>query len=143
MPSIDELEDIISSAYTEFEVFQEKYYWSCQPAYMYNSLYETNNFNGYLKKLNNETAIDGHLYFDNINNARATRMIYQGEGVDPAYLSAKSGIKQHNKGCLTDGKAVEINVDIPDRYGNTIQLILDDGNKARTELCRVRAIYKP
>ena len=143
MPSIDELEDIISSAYTEFEVFQEKFYWSCQPAYIYNPLYEVNNFQGSFQKVSLNTPKDGHLYYDNINNARATRMIYQGMGADPEYLPSASGVKQYNAGCFTDGKDVRINLGIPDENNNIIQLELDEGNKARTELCRVRAIYRP
>lgn len=33
LPAIDEIEDICIGGYSEFEVFQDKYYWSSQPAY--------------------------------------------------------------------------------------------------------------
>lgn len=33
LPAIDEIEDICKGGYSEFEVFQDKYYWSSQPAY--------------------------------------------------------------------------------------------------------------
>lgn len=144
MPSIDELEDIISSAYTEFEVFQEKFYWSCQPAYELLRLFPVQNQNSLndfdTSLLNNPGPNDkyGIFYNDNIVRARATRMIYQGMGSNPEYLPSASGVIQTNKGFI----AFQGNGNTGPKEFN-IQLILDEGNKARTELCRVRAIYNP
>ncbi|MBO5933055.1 MAG: hypothetical protein J6Q19_04945, partial [Bacteroidaceae bacterium] len=133
MPSIDELEDIISNAYLDFEVFQEKYYWSCQPAYEYLPLYYWRGSEGTA----NNTTGKGHLFRDDISNARATRMIYQGEGAVPEYLAAKSGVKEYDKILYISY------VGFGRREHNVGTLILDDGNKARTDKCRVRAVYMP
>ena len=38
LPAIDEIQDIVKEAYTEFSVFQNEYYWSSQPAYIYKQL---------------------------------------------------------------------------------------------------------
>ena len=133
MPSIDELEDIISNAYLDFEVFQEKYYWSCQPAYEYLPMYYWRLGEGNANNTNGK----GHLFKDNISNARATRMIYQGEGAVPEYLAAKSGVKEYDKILYISY------VGFGRREHNVGTLILDDGNKARTEKCRVRAVYMP
>lgn len=144
MPSIDELEDIISSAYTEFEVFQEKYYWSSQPAYEYRPLYNMPNSDGSYtsSEINNNNKITkfGNLYRDNLNNARSTRMIYKGviNGIE-SYESAKSGVVNIAKILYIEngGKEPEegIITDITEE--------LEIGNKPRTTECRVRAIYRP
>lgn len=141
MPSIDELEDIISSAYTEFEVFQEKYYWSCQPAYQYRDLYS-------LPKGQSDLTIDdlendndgkdpiGSFYSDNITRARATRMIYEGTA---------NGIEQYEP-ANSGEKSYQVYISHPNGSVSKKELatsIYDEGNKARTELCRVRAIYNP
>lgn len=143
MPSIDELEDIISSAYTEFEVFQEKYYWSSQPAYEYRPLYNMPNSDGSYtsSEINNNNKITkfGNLYRDNLNNARSTRMIYKGviNGIE-SYESAKSGVVNIAKILYIEngGKEPEegIITDITEE--------LEIGNKPRTTECRVRAIYR-
>ncbi|MBO5951892.1 MAG: DUF4906 domain-containing protein [Bacteroidaceae bacterium] len=140
MPSIDELEDIIKSAYTEFEVFQEKYYWSSQPSYEFMNLYDIGNINNATSSYLSNSS-QGEFYNDNIKRARATRAIYQGiVGGVPEYTPCASGVIQTNKGFFSEkgNKGAVGAIEFSD-----IELILDDGNKARTELCRVRAIYKP
>ena len=140
MPSIDELEDIIKSAYTEFEVFQEKYYWSSQPSYEFMNLYDIGNINNATSSyLSNSSK--GEFYNDNIKRTRATRAIYQGiVGGVPEYTPCASGVIQTNKGFFSEkgNKKEAVVIEFSD-----IELILDDGNKARTDLCRVRAIYMP
>lgn len=141
MPSIDELEDIISSAYTEFEVFQEKYYWSSQPAYQYRDLYSLPKGQSDLTIDNLENDNDGKdpigsFYSDNITRARATRMIYEGTTNSiEQYEPANSGEKSY-----------QVYISHPNGSVSKKELaasIYDEGNKARTELCRVRAIYNP
>ena len=141
MPSIDELEDIIKSAYTEFEVFQEKYYWSSQPSYEFMNLYDIGNIKNAASSILRSEKSQGEFYNDNIKRARATRAVYQGiVGGVPEYTPCASGVIQTNKGFFSEKGnngavgAIEF---------SDIELILDDGNKARTELCRVRAIYNP
>ncbi len=63
LPSIDQIEEIVISAYQDFAVFQSKWYWSSQPAY---SIYDLH-YEGV-------TTSDGHFYQDNLSHARATRV---------------------------------------------------------------------
>lgn len=77
LPAIDEIEDICMGGYSDFEVFQDKYYWSSQPAYNVDSLSYT------LIR----TTTNGNFYEDNVNYARATKVNYSGG----SYRSAKSG----------------------------------------------------
>lgn len=149
MPSIDELEDIIGSAYTEFEVFQEKYYWSCQPAYTICPLYSAANKKKFIEAVINGVTSNGALYQDNLSNARATRMIYKGF-VDEKdkYEIAKSGVQQSNLGCFVanggnEYGTVDFSTPNSDNNNTQIELVVFDGNKPRTTECRVRAIYKP
>ena len=77
LPAIDEIEDICMGGYSDFEVFQDKYYWSSQPAYNVDSLSYTLIW----------TTTNGNFYEDNLNYARATKVNYSGG----SYRSAKSG----------------------------------------------------
>lgn len=68
LPAIDEIEEIVVSGYSDFTVFQDKLYWSSQPA-----------FTSYLWKANMWVIIstinyEGTLYVDNKNYARATKV---------------------------------------------------------------------
>lgn len=68
LPAIDEIEEIVVSGYSDFSVFQDKLYWSSQPA-----------FTSYLWKANmwllfTTVNYDGTLYVDNKNYARATKV---------------------------------------------------------------------
>ncbi len=136
MPSIDELEDIISSAYTEFEVFQEKYYWSCQPAYEYLKVQIGKDINNVENTNFEDLPYIANFYKDRIKNARATRMIYTGKdsyGKD-LYEKVTSGVKKGNYLHIKQGNLNETLYNLEE---------IEKGNKARTELCRVRAIYRP
>ena len=71
LPSIDEIEDITISAYIEFDVFQDKYYWSSQPAY-----------NNYDLQITGEGPYwsspncSGGYSCDDISRARATKVVW-------------------------------------------------------------------
>lgn len=73
MPAIDEIEDITCGGYGDFEVFQDKLYWSSQPSY---KKYEVT-FNGTYKSALGSTsgsAVASGAYFeDNTYRARATK----------------------------------------------------------------------
>lgn len=77
LPAIDEIESICMGAYSDFEVFQDKYYWSSQPAYNVDSLSYTLIW----------STNYGNFYEDNVNYARATKVNYTGG----SYRTAKSG----------------------------------------------------
>lgn len=141
MPSIDEIEDITMSAYTEFDVFQDKYYWSSQPAY-----------------LNYELQIKGTVYqwgfipvgvngtgaysSDDLERARATKVEYSGGTYNPAE-SGTSGFSGKNVGTAS-GNTNNAKIDyIYTPYtGNQLNVTRGSGNKLRTEKCRIRAVYK-
>lgn len=72
LPAIDEIENIVMSeygdgqkTYSRFEDFQEKFYWSSQPAYIRNhALYDKS------------PEKRGKYYYDDVNYARATSVKY-------------------------------------------------------------------
>lgn len=132
LPAIDELEDIVQAGYVDFEVFQGRYYWSSQPAYNYLPVE--------YKKWGQWASVTatGHFYSDNLKNARATRMLYQGQNANPQYIPASSGVISTNQ------KLVIWSAGVGKEYQSTGQaLILGDGNMSRLTKCRVRAVYKP
>lgn len=132
LPSIDELEDIVSSAYNEFLVFQGNFYWSSQPAY--NEYPWSYHRWGYGASV----TASGKLFEDNTMNARATKMEYHGANVIPPYSPALSGVK-------TPDKKLEIQyAGLGYRITNTGKsLELHIGNMPRTNKNRIRAVYKP
>ena len=100
LPAIDEIEEIVTSKYTSkdreyntyarFEEFQEKFYWSSQPAYIYDNLKLT------IKYYITLGTAAGKLFVDNIGDsqqndpgsARATRVSYDNN----QYKAIPSGI---------------------------------------------------
>lgn len=66
LPSIDQIEEIVMGAYQDFEVFQDKYYWSSQPGYKIYDFYYT-----FLATSN------GNFYVDNTEIARATKVAFE------------------------------------------------------------------
>ena len=81
LPSADELEDFIIAAYSDFKEFQDKYYWTSQPAYIRNIFYYE--YNGWSKSIASPTVYD-----DNTEYARATKVVY----ANGEYEFAKSGL---------------------------------------------------
>lgn len=84
LPSIDELEDFIVPAYNSFQEFQDKYYWSSQPAYVKNVFYYEYQSGSYRDK----TIYAIVVYDDNLNYARATKVSRKGG----TYVPAPSGL---------------------------------------------------
>lgn len=127
LPAIDEMEEIVKEAYIAFEVFQENYYWSSQPAYKQNQL----KYDGLIFNEN------GKYYSDNVNAARATKVSYA-NGVYSAVPSGMSGYFQtlsYKKNLWTDDNYSVSN------YTGTRSF--DDGYDERTKKNRIRAVYKP
>lgn len=85
LPAIDELEDIVESAYNEFDVFQNRLYWSSQPAYYPNHiLYDADIELKIISSifLRGYYRFDaGSYYEDNLNSARATKVDSDGKSV--------------------------------------------------------------
>ena len=69
LPSADELEDFIVTAYASFKEFQDNYYWTSQPAFIRNMFYYEYRDNG--------SVVDTYpfvVYDDNTEYARATKV---------------------------------------------------------------------
>lgn len=124
MPAIGEIEDIAQGAYTSFSTFQDKYYWSSQPAYE-NYLYTCNTWT---------TSGKGTFRKDNVKNARATKIKYENNQYNLVTSGVQgAAIKKQIKWNMFTGASTK---DIA--TGQTI--ILDEGNKSRSEINRVRSI---
>ena len=133
LPAIDEIQDIVKEAYTEFSVFQNEYYWSSQPAYIYKQW----SYDGFLGDGN------GNLYDENINAARATSVLYSG---------TVNGEKQYNVAVSTDNTAL---VTMTWKWWGVLDFHMEEvniegaimnrgpGYHSRNEENRIRAVYKP
>lgn len=78
LPSTDEMEDFIVAGYSYYEEFQDKYYWTSQPAYNRNAFYYEYKERGGTLGLGTKT-VDTYVfnvYEDNIKYARATKVDY-------------------------------------------------------------------
>lgn len=87
LPAIDEMEEIMVGGYTDFAVFQNKMYWSCQPAFHKNHLLYSSTFIS-------EQDFKGDYYYENADYARATNALYKGIDVNgnDTYTYAGSGV---------------------------------------------------
>lgn len=135
LPAIDQMEDIAMGAFTDFNVFQNKYYWSSQPAYrFYDFTYD------------GIRDTKGKFFMDDINRARATKV-----GWNSGYFTIESGtvgesevlyqIKLEWKwiGIIpwVDGVSYTIAND------DTKKMIQQEGNMSRTgQINRIRCVYK-
>lgn len=144
LPASDEIEEIATSAYQEFDgVFQGNMYWSCQPAYIYNKL----NADLYKHKYefigsyidSNENA-EGYYFLDDKNRARATRAQVN-EGVFAGILDSGSELRGTQGGIVYVGdKAAELP---EDKYviSNAAPHEGHPGNLSRaTDYARVRCV---
>lgn len=145
LPASDEIEEIASSAYQEFDgVFQGNLYWSCQPAYIYNKLnadlykHEYEVFGNY--KDSGENA-EGYYFLDDKNRARATRAQVD-NGVFAGILDSGSELKGTQGGIVYVGnKAAELP---EDKYvtSNAKPHEGHPGNLSRTnDYARVRCVH--
>lgn len=86
LPSADEMEDIIVAGYSSFHEFQDKYYWTSQPAYIRNAFYYEYRRYSWSQVQDTYAFI---VYEDNPYYARATKVVHGNDGFD----YAKSGLK--------------------------------------------------
>ena len=146
LPAIDEIEEITIGGYQSFDVFQDKLYWSSQPSYyeyktQFSGIYGTDKV-PYPKT----GKIEGNCYTENNANARATKVVFN--PLTGEYDNVSSGYK---------GDALYGNVSIYQEVKNTISSYKGanvtvtntssvpspaEGNLARTDIARVRCVYK-
>ena len=157
LPSIDEIEDIATGAYDEFDqVFQNKKYWSCQPAYDLRAM----NISILQKKLlssgyNTEGSLTGNYFVDDTDRARATSVIVQIENGTKKVSnisSAAPGKSGTQKGQAVFNWTLTQYDEANSKLGNfdpvspaittTDYETRTPGNLPRTEKCRIRAVYR-
>lgn len=127
LPAIDEIEDICMGGYADFEVFQDKYYWSSQPAYtVYNWTYQS---------LENDGS--GQMYLDNKSNARATKVA---NDFSVVHSGQDATTAEYSYSLVRPILSASVNVTGPTSTGNTAKL--DAGNQPRTTVNRIRCAYR-
>lgn len=97
LPSADELEDFIVTAYSTFEEFQDNYYWTSQPAYIRNAFYYEY-FDGSQSDRNRVDTYVFVTYEDNKTHARATKVAY----TDGKYDYVPSGLNRTSENATID-----------------------------------------
>lgn len=137
LPSIDQIEHIVQSAYTEFDgVFQGNWYWASQPAYDRYAY----NYNAQFGLLD---RVSGFFYQDDTSNARATRSIYDTEN---GWTFAPSGSNQKdNKSTVGTHTWTSILWGVAHRYAANADYsasALDAGNQSRSNENRIRCVYR-
>lgn len=152
LPSIDQIEDITIGGYQTFDVFQNKLYWSSQPAY---KEYYADYLGTYTCKLALGTKIgvgtatsSGYFYKDDTNRARATK-VYTNDG-GTTYIPENSGTTgQWGKMTCTDVADIRVVVitnrttTYPETTYDNPTITYDPGNCERTgEIHRIRCVYK-
>ena len=156
LPAVDEIEDIVVGAYSEFDgVFQDNMYWSCQPAYDMHRM----NLDAdivVLSIFNESTHFSADYYTDNKERARATKSKFaRVENGEAQYESVGSGVPGY---AGTQGGDFEFryrlfqglsqSFDIPiSRYQSNGVLdysasVETQGNMSRTATNRIRAVYR-
>lgn len=136
MPSIDEIEDIVTSAHFDFPVFQDNFYWSSQPAYTYNDF--SISYNVLWWETDKAT---GKYYDDDVDRARSTKVEWGQTDPTLSGVSEAIGIQPYTYVTYFLGNYFD--KEEYQSYNKNLDEIRDDGNKARTDECRVRAVYMP
>lgn len=142
LPAIDEIENIMMGAYSDFLVFQNKPYWSSQPAFFRGRGHYHSAF------LVNEEA---DYYYDDISSARATKIIYSAG----TYSNMSSGVDGYEQimdiykpawGMENDPVMVPVTSSPFTYSGCTVASKTDKknhpGNMPRTSYARVRCVRK-
>lgn len=142
LPAIDEIENIMMGAYSDFLVFQNKPYWSSQPAF----------FRGrghyHSAAIVNEQA---DYYYDDISSARATKILYSAG----TYSNMSSGVDGYEQimdiykplwGMENEPVMVPVTSSPFTYSGCTVASQTDKknhpGNMPRTSYARVRCVRK-
>lgn len=133
LPAIDEIEDIVMGAYGTFTDFQNKYYWASQPAYDEYDYY-------YKSPLGILNSGGGNFFNDNLYSARATKVDYQGAN----YTTINSGMSDYliNFNFKKDYIWSRVSWGNPREEPNPITPVDDPGKQLRTNINRIRCVYK-
>lgn len=102
LPSADELEDFIVPAFNYYKEFQENFYWTSQPAYIRNVFYYEKNWREYLV-IQRQTIYAFTIYEDNVDYARATKIIQKEGNLEPI-LSGLDSIAYKADGTIVDNR---------------------------------------
>lgn len=102
LPSADELEDFIVPAFNYYKEFQENFYWTSQPAYIRNVFYYEKNWREYLI-IQRQTIYAFTIYEDNVDYARATKIIQKEGNLEPI-LSGLDSIAYKADGTIVDNR---------------------------------------
>ena len=159
LPAIDEIEDIALGAYDEFDkVFQNQKYWSCQPTYesntvVINPIYYTwvlfgSTYIDYSKYI----TMEGEFFNENATRARATSIIttdgktYQNinSGLPSDMLSGLLTVTAYIEGSR-NGETITNWAQSDIDYSNAIFANPNGayrGNSSRSEVNRIRAVYR-
>ena len=154
LPAIDEIEDIALGAYEEFDrVFQNKEYWSCQPAYHYNTMTIVG-YNWLVFYYQQLSSLKGEFYEDNTSRARSTS-IYTTDGVNFSNIQSglPNGVKSGHLAVNAYGSGLgggNKDGTAETQYSSNNIIYNADiyttgeyrGNSSRDEVCRIRAVYR-
>lgn len=143
LPSIDQIEEITMGGYSDFDVFQNKFYWSSQPSYKGIGInYSVTCYNSDLKWAQVDGTATGSYYKDNLSRARATKVEHTGSD----YTNASSGTTS------TYGTLSVSHEGIYDAMPNPTYILsqekaddqfCQEGNMSRNAINRIRCVYAP
>ena len=127
LPAIDEIEEIMVGGYSDFAVFQNRKYWSCQPAFkknffLYRTFWLANVLEG------SESDVWGDYYLENTQAARATSALYIGDDDDgnDEYTYTGSGIDNENVTNIQDSYDEYLVASVQNQNPNA-QVVSNDG----------------
>lgn len=126
LPSIDEIEDIVIGGYQDFDVFQDKYYWSSQPGYRIYDLYYT-----FI------VSSSGNFFVDNPDYARATKVAFKNNAW--GYVDSEDTVAEYSYHYYT----ISGNLSGPTRTENSeedIKAGRGDGYQLRSKPHRIRCV---
>ena len=151
LPNILEIQEIVTKAYIQFDDFQNKFYWSCQPAYSHYHYFYNVTF------ILNAKATSAYMS-DNKNYARATKYNYDENKYYPSGMKGYVGTTYqtelsangyeilpvphtytytYNAGSWLRPEEKEVKIEVSPAAS------YDEGYKHRTnDQCRVRAVRK-
>ena len=142
LPDTEQIEDIVRGGYAEFKDFQNKFYWSSQPAYI---ISEAEYYEVRKSLLGGEYITnrrEGDFYKDDIGRARCSKVNMIGENryelVTSGSFNAPVKYTVVND-YRNDSRGI---VSIDNGVSTGKELEYDAGNRRRTEINRVRAIRK-
>ena len=158
-PSIDEIEDIAISAYNEFDVFQDEYYWSCQPAYnrsllnipnaKYRIIYKYSYWLFGTKYDESDFYVygQGEYKTDDLDRARSTKVDDNGNtvlsGVSGDYYEQMTIVGSYTE-CTYNDDLDGSNITVSTEKTANGSFVYDLGNQMRSGVKnRVRCVYDP